>query len=320
MFDAGLTPLEGGHSGETFLGTSGGEKVVVRILAARSAQRGPDAVDIDAAVLCLVRGLLPVPEVLEVRRSDPVADVPGILVTSFLLGERLDLVLADADEALQGRIGVHVGDVLTRLNRMPFLRGGPFVDADLRLGSFGSGAADLRTFVEHVVPGSALEAWAPEDLDRLFALADHAQDLLDPIARRCLVHSDFNPKNLLVDPGTGEVTGVLDWEFAHAGLPVTDLGNLLRFEESPAFVESLLDSVEIDGLPGREDGGAGTSDDGTVNAGTGRMHSARLLELARAADLWALVDLAGRAGENPVAACAHDLLLTLTRTGDLHPA
>ena len=60
--------------------------------------------------------------------------------------------------------------------------------------------------------------------------------LLDGIGRTCLVHSDLNPKNVLVDPGSLEVTGLLDWEFAHAGLPGTDLGNLLRFDRQPPFV------------------------------------------------------------------------------------
>ena len=42
------------------------------------------------------------------------------------------------------------------------------------------------------------------------------------------------------------------------------------------------------------------------------------LELARAADLWALVDLAARRGENPVADRAHDQLVAIARTADLH--
>ncbi|WP_067440372.1 phosphotransferase family protein [Nocardioides jensenii] len=285
MLDSGLTPLDGGHSGETFLGTSGAEQVVVRIHGGRSAQRGPDAVDIDAAVLRLVRGLLPVPRVLEVRRPDPTADVPAILVTSFLPGTRLDLVLPGADDDLQRRIGASLGGVLTRLNRMPFLTTGPFIDADLSIGSFGPEASDLRTFAESLVPGSALERWPTDDLERLLTSADRAQDLLDPIDRHCLVHSDFNPKNLLVDPATGEVTGVLDWEFAHAGLPVTDLGNLLRHADSPVFVDAVIEATEIDAVPGD------------------------LIELAVAADLWALVELASRAGENPAADRANDLLL-----------
>jgi hypothetical protein len=45
---------------------------------------------------------------------------------------------------------------------------------------------------------------------------------------------------------------------------------------------------------------------------------AQALELARAADLWALVDLAARAGDNPVADRAHEHLVAIARTGDVH--
>ena len=42
------------------------------------------------------------------------------------------------------------------------------------------------------------------------------------------------------------------------------------------------------------------------------------LALARAADLWALVDLASRAGQNPVADRADLLLRSVAAQGDLH--
>jgi aminoglycoside phosphotransferase len=38
-----------------------------------------------------------------------------------------------------------------------------------------------------------------------------------------LVHGDFGPNNVLLDPDTFEVTAVVDWEFAHLGDPVEDL-------------------------------------------------------------------------------------------------
>ncbi len=38
-----------------------------------------------------------------------------------------------------------------------------------------------------------------------------------------LVHGDYGPQNVLLDPVTLEITGVLDWEWAHAGDPVDDL-------------------------------------------------------------------------------------------------
>ncbi|WP_181786408.1 phosphotransferase family protein [Streptomyces phytophilus] len=44
-----------------------------------------------------------------------------------------------------------------------------------------------------------------------------------PRAGKVLVHGDFGPNNVLLDPGTFEVTAVVDWEFAHFGDPVEDL-------------------------------------------------------------------------------------------------
>ena len=38
-----------------------------------------------------------------------------------------------------------------------------------------------------------------------------------------VVHGDFGPNNVLLDPRTFEATAVLDWEFAHLGDPVEDL-------------------------------------------------------------------------------------------------
>ncbi len=298
--DAGLVPelapLPGGHSGETFLAEVAGERSVVRIYAGRGLTRGADAVDVDAAVLELVRGLLPVPEVLDVRRADPSAGTPALLVTSFLPGTRLDEVLATADSSLVTTIGTNVGIILARLAQMPTLRTGMFVDGDLRIGPFPPGAEDLVTWVQAHSDAGALGEWAEVDREGLRALADRAQELLDRTDRACLVHSDFNPKNLLVDPATGQVTGLLDWEFAHAGTPFTDLGNLLRFDRRHDFADAVVATYSELVVDAPED----------------------LLDRARAADLFALVDLASRRGANPVADRAHDLLLAVARAGDLH--
>ena len=125
--------------------------------------------------------------------------------------------------------------------------------------------------------GGAPRDWSAADRASLLPVAEEAQVLLDGVGRACLVHSDLNPKNVLVDPATLELTAVLDWEFAHAGHPWTDVGNLVRFERQPAYVDAVL-----------RRGPSGT-------AGS----AAALLDGARAADLWALVDLASRAGSEP---------------------
>jgi aminoglycoside phosphotransferase (APT) family kinase protein len=285
-----LTPLAGGWSGQTFLADVMGQRSVVRIYP--PGRRTDTAPEIDAAVLRLVRGLVPVPDVLEVRRGNAVTDEPGLLVTSYLPGERGDPVLSTLDDSDAAALGRRLGGLLADLAGMPTVRGGPFVDADLTIGDFGL-ADGLPGFVaDHA---DAL-GWEPDLLDRLAAVAEQADARLDEVGRTCLVHSDANPKNLLVDPATLTVTGLLDWEFAHSGHPFTDLGNLLRFDRRPAYLDAVL-ATWCERRGGTPQGA---------------------LDLARAADLWALVDLAARAGQNPVADRASALLREIARTGDLH--
>lgn len=291
-----LSPLPGGHSGETFLAESAGEQTVVRIYARRGAARGPNAAEIDAAVLRLVRGLVPVPEVLEVRRADPAAGTPALLVTTRLPGTPLDELLSGADGSLLERLGVAIGEVLARLAQMPMLRTGEFADGQLHLAPLPPGMGDLAEWVDTRGAGTPLEVWPADDRTALREVCDRAQEVLDRGTRSCLVHSDFNPKNLLVDPESGAITGVLDWEFAHAGSPFTDLGNMLRFDRRPELVEAVTSTYARLVVDAPDD----------------------LLDRARAADLWALVDLAAREGENPVAERAARLLRAIARSGDLH--
>jgi len=300
-----LVPLAGGHSGETFLAEVAGEQVVVRIYGPRSAWRGPLAPEIDAAVLGLVRGLLPVAEVVEVRRPQPARDLPGLLVTRRLPGDRLDRVLPALDASAQQRLGSALGTLIGRLGHMAMPRAGLFADPDLTIRAMPDGAADLPSWVARHEVGLG---WVKADLERLRELADRAQSLLDGTDRCCLVHSDFNPKNLLVDPDTLEVTGLVDWEFAHAGSPWADLGNLLRFDRHEPLEKAVLASYAAF-MPGSTPGSTSGSTSGAPDD---------RLDRARAADLFALVELASRREQNPVAARAHDQLLAVARAGDLH--
>lgn len=287
-----MTPMPGGWSGETFLAEAGGERQVIRIYA-RPRPAGAHAHEIDAAVLSLVRGLVPVAQVLEARRADPASGMPALLVTSVLPGERGDLVLPTLDESGRRRLGAAVGEVAATLGGMPMLRTGSFVDGSLALGDLG-GPDGLPEWV--AAHEERLAHWTPDERAGLLAVAADAQALLDTVTRSCLVHSDLNPKNLLVDPGTLTVTGVVDWEYAHAGHPFTDLGNVLRFDRDPAYVEAVLGAyADRRGTPPDE-----------------------ALALARAADLWALVDLAARRAENPVAARADALLRAVAGARDVH--
>ncbi len=191
-FDSGLAPLPGGRSESSFLAQAGDEVSVVRLCVGPD-RRGADGYAIEVALLTLLRGIVPVPEVREVRR--PVGDMPALVVTSFLPGERLDVLLPDlADDALV-RVGTGLGGVLARLAGVAQLRAGEFADAGLAITPFPPGE---RT-----------------------------------AGRAVLVHGDLTPARVLVDPVSLAVTGVLDWEAAHAGSPGHDLATVLGWAPEP---------------------------------------------------------------------------------------
>ncbi len=306
-FGAKLRPMAGGYSGETFLvgdesdNAAPGDAVVLRIYS-----RHPDRCLVDASLLALVAGIVPAPRVVDVR--PPQGDRPGVLVTTRLPGERLDLLLPSASAEMRTTLGRTLGRVLARLSGIAMLRFGMFGGPDLHLAT--DAPVGLTEWAQHFRDSGRLAAWRAEDWESLLTLIDGAETLLQggdgedrandsradaARSRRVLVHSDFNPKNILVDPRSGDVTGVLDWEFAHAGSPYADLGNLTRFERHRDFVEEVVSTFVV--------------------------HAPRLadhpLQMSRAADLWALVELAGGVPVNPVRELSTRLLLAQARAGDL---
>ena len=172
------------------------------------------------------------------------------------------------------------------------LRTGPFIDGDLTIGILrrtSTGCPRSWHCTRRRSRTGRRSSWTG-----LREVAVDAQALLDTVGRFCLVHSDVNPKNLLVDPDTlrGHRAPRLGVRPRRAPLHRPRQPAALR--PAPGFVDAVLDAYVA------RHGGSPSD----------------ALELARAADLWALVDLAARHGQNPVADRAHDLLLAIARSRD----
>ncbi|MFD8867341.1 phosphotransferase family protein [Streptomyces sp. NPDC059590] len=75
------------------------------------------------------------------------------------------------------------------------------------------------------VPGQELldAGRAAEVLEACGALLRRIHGTEASVRGAVLVHGDYGPNNLLLDPVTFQVTAVVDWEFAHLGDPVEDL-------------------------------------------------------------------------------------------------
>ena len=214
-FGVDMAPLPGGYSGETFVVGTGDDAVVLRIY-----RREPERALIDASLLRLMRGLLDVPEVIDVRPAT--ADSPAILVTERMYGVPLDGLLRKPPRGLAWEtLGLELGWILGALSRIPFLESGLFTDARLTVSSGGL-PHDLAEWADLHRRTSRLASWPERDWQALKDLVDQAQAMLDEDsqrgpARTVLVHGDFNPKNILADPQDAALTALLDWEYAHAG-------------------------------------------------------------------------------------------------------
>jgi aminoglycoside phosphotransferase (APT) family kinase protein len=255
---------------------------------------------IEAALAERLAGIVPVADVIAADTDGTAAGQP-VMVSRFMPGTLVSTSLPDLDPGEAAALGRSVGAVLTAIGTVTFSRPGFFEGPDLVPAPGGSESiADLPGFVDRCLrTGNAHHALTPAEQDALRLHAAAAAPALDVIrGARHLVHSDFNPKNLLAAQHNGNwtVTAVLDWEFAFSSSPMFDIGNVLRFRDElpPAFAEGF-----------------------TVGyAGTGGHLPDNWPELSQTADLFALADFLTRPPEHPFFGKAVHLIRGLLTSND----
>jgi aminoglycoside phosphotransferase (APT) family kinase protein len=157
-----------------------------------------------------------------------------------VLGRGADFLLLEyvAHGPLRGDAadGVAVGRALAEVHALCYDRPG-FLDADLRVARpFADPFDDLRAHAAAALARAAPHC--PPGLgERALARLDaRAADVRAAAAAATLLHGDFKPSNLR-RAADGRLL-IFDWEFAYAGPPLLDVGQLLRWGPSPAFVEA----------------------------------------------------------------------------------
>ncbi len=244
-----LDALDGGcvnHNLRLRLGPPRGD-VVLRLYLREAA-----AASKEAALLTHLAGLLSVPRVLATGTlPPPVTGTPGPvpwLLLSWIPGRRLDLCWDDGTRTLFARAGAEIGRALGRLHAIKRNDLG-FLDAALDVPEPMGDLTDVwRHYVGEMLASDRARArLGVTRQQRLTAFVREHDGALAPLeGRYSLLHADCKPTNVFVDE-RGALTGLIDWEFAWAGPPLFDLGQMLRWPVPAAFEEALLASYAAAG-------------------------------------------------------------------------
>jgi Ser/Thr protein kinase RdoA (MazF antagonist) len=206
-----FTLLAGGHINTNYaLALADGRCVVLRIYA-----QGEAAFRKETALLQGLAGPGPVPALLTAAFAPEVFAYPYALL-EWIDGAPLNEVLAAEPTAAIGEV---VAEALVGIGRqaIPAEPFPPFAD-----------------YIGDCLYRRGAAGWlGPEATERLWSLVQQQASCLETLRRaEVLVHGDFQGDNILLrKAGKGwRVAAVIDWEWAHKGCYLQDLGSLFRLE------------------------------------------------------------------------------------------
>lgn len=186
-------------------------------------------------IIRLIQGSVPVPEIIY-GEPDSNQGLPPFVLMRCLDGITLRELKKTGDTNAIAQAARSAGRILAHISSFRFetfgwLGPGPRPTAPLL-----PGANAVPRFVDACLASEKLQVRLPTEWrERTSALMWSSKNVFDGLPdQNCLVHGDFNKRNLLVAErdNVWAVTGVLDWEFAISGSPLGDFGNLLRYERS----------------------------------------------------------------------------------------
>jgi len=239
-----VAPVGEGHSSVTYLVEDAtGSRWIVR--------RPPEGADGTHDVLREARFLdavsragFPAPAVLATAGPGEALEVP-CFVMHYVPGIVLTTDIAPLDESARARAGESMIETLAALHALEpaelGLRGRPHGANARQRDRYARLIADTEGRPPRAF--AALDAWLDAHLPAESGAA--------------VVHGDYRVGNVLLDPTTGAVVAVLDWELAGVGDPLVDLGYLLACWAEPSGaqtpIEELGAATAAPGFPSRRD-------------------------------------------------------------------
>jgi aminoglycoside phosphotransferase (APT) family kinase protein len=204
------------------------EVVVLRIYG-----RDPAACGKEVDLLRLLRETVPVPEVLHVYASG-LGGIGPFIILRYVEGSSFrQLKKTHGPEAI-AQAAYSIGETLASLGHYKFTRRG-MLGAGPEVAHQDLNAPNaIPEFIDSCLASRTLQGRLEARVrERVHELAwSRARGLARLQDETCLVHGDFNNRNVLVrrEHGRWRVAALLDWELAASGSPMFDISSFLQYE------------------------------------------------------------------------------------------
>jgi aminoglycoside phosphotransferase (APT) family kinase protein len=239
-----VTLLAGGRSNLTYLLTDGrGRWVLRRPPLGHVLETAHDMSREHRLLEALHPTDVPVPRPLVLAGAEVIGAPFYVMefADGVVLRERAQLAAFDATAATA--LADELIEVLARLHRLD--------PAAVGLAELGRPEGYLERQLRRWA--RQLAASHVRDLPELERLGERLGARLPSGQSAAIVHGDYRLDNVVIDPVTGEVRGVLDWEMATLGDPLTDLASTVVWWDGIRGLDSPVAAVPGD-VPGFPDG------------------------------------------------------------------
>lgn len=212
--------LSGGAANTTYLIGINGDEYVLRLYT-----RNPKQCRTEIELYNLVKGRVLTPKFIY---GNPEHQPYPFSIFEYVKGRPLDCLTQQEAEPLSFQLG----KVLAEIHAFKFQRAGLFENGLNIVIPFEKGTRpyyeECYELLSH--PTTARSRLGEPFAKELLAFIVRHQEAFPLVGEEIsLIHSDFKPVNLILNTA-GQIV-VLDWEFAHAGLPMLDFAILLRHRD-----------------------------------------------------------------------------------------
>lgn len=237
------TELTGGFFSAAYcLELADERRFVVKIApppTARVLRYERDIMRAEVEALRLVRDntSVPVPDVLAFDETRSLLPSPYFIM-QFVEGVPLHTVRDALSGSVQTSIDRQLGGFLRQINAIPQQTFGYLGKAQ-----FPTWRAAFDSMLRGVLDdGREIGAALPRDADALYQGAVRHFDCLDEVGAACLVHWDLWDGNVFIDPASGQISGIIDFERALWGDRLMEL-NFREYSDTSAFGEGYAEAV-----------------------------------------------------------------------------